>query len=545
MHDDQHIARLFLFHRSLFEGQIYPRWVDQLGFGFGYPLFNFYPPLIYIVAELFVAIGFGFVGSIKAMLIVGFIIGALGVYLYTNLYTDKKWALVSSLAFTTFSYRAITVYVRGAFAEFFGLSIFPFVLWTMVRLLRKQTLQNSVLFAVFFGLLILAHPLIAFPALLYLGIYVLWLLYCSKDRFNYLLYQTLAGILGLGLSAFFWLPSLLEKKYTLVGDILTSELADFHIHFVYPSQLWFSPWGFGGSGAGYGDGMSFQIPKVFLILLLAGLAISLYRLLKNFKNREEQGRGGQLLFHVLLLAISIFMMLDVSLPVWNTISFLAFLQFPWRFFAFVTFFLSVAIGIGFNNLNTKSQTPLIFVLLMASCLIIFKQLPYFKPSSYLAVSDNQRTSEEEIMWRISRSSFEFAPAGIVLKKSEYGNSIIDIEKEDLPSSQAEVVAGNANITVAKNISYKKVVEIQAEESSTIRFNTFSFPGWNAYVDGKKISYTSSDKYKRISVKVPAGNHTLELKFEDTGVRKFANILSIASFWAIIALFFLKQVQKNL
>src|SRR3989344_4879510 len=76
MHDDQHITRLFLLDQGLKQGYLYPRWVGGLGFGFGYPLFNFYPPLIYYIGELFHILGFSLIWSIKLDFISGFYLGA-------------------------------------------------------------------------------------------------------------------------------------------------------------------------------------------------------------------------------------------------------------------------------------------------------------------------------------------------------------------------------------------------------------------------------------------------------------------------------------
>src|SRR3989338_11447482 len=71
MHDDQHVARLFVFDEALKATQFPVRWVNGLGFGFGYPLFNFYPPLIYILGEIFHLAGFSFINSIKLVFFSG------------------------------------------------------------------------------------------------------------------------------------------------------------------------------------------------------------------------------------------------------------------------------------------------------------------------------------------------------------------------------------------------------------------------------------------------------------------------------------------
>src|SRR3989344_3135327 len=71
MHDDQQVARLFVFDETLKSGQFPVRWVSELGFGFGYPLFVFYPPLVYTVGEAFHLVGFGYINSIKLVFFTG------------------------------------------------------------------------------------------------------------------------------------------------------------------------------------------------------------------------------------------------------------------------------------------------------------------------------------------------------------------------------------------------------------------------------------------------------------------------------------------
>ena len=91
MHDFQHIARLFLLDQGLLHGYFFPRWVDMLGFNFGYPLFNFYPPLIYYISELFRLLGASYIWSIKAMIILGYGVGAVGMYILgTRIYPEHS-----------------------------------------------------------------------------------------------------------------------------------------------------------------------------------------------------------------------------------------------------------------------------------------------------------------------------------------------------------------------------------------------------------------------------------------------------------------------
>ena len=97
IHDDQHIARLYLLDQAIRQGSLYPRWVGGLGFNFGYPLFNFYPPLIYYVAEFFHLIGFNLLWSLKLMIITGSFVSSFGMYLLGKRFFDKKTGLLKGM----------------------------------------------------------------------------------------------------------------------------------------------------------------------------------------------------------------------------------------------------------------------------------------------------------------------------------------------------------------------------------------------------------------------------------------------------------------
>src|SRR3989344_8453561 len=80
MHDDFHPIRLLEMDKCIKDGQIPCRWVPDMGFGYGYPHFNYYAPTPYYVMEIFHLLGFSYLGSIKVFLVFISVVSALGMF---------------------------------------------------------------------------------------------------------------------------------------------------------------------------------------------------------------------------------------------------------------------------------------------------------------------------------------------------------------------------------------------------------------------------------------------------------------------------------
>lgn len=554
MHDDQHIARLYLFDQGILQGQLYLRWVGLLGFGFGYPLFNFYPPLIYFVGEVFHLLGFSLIWSVKLTFILGFYLSAVGIFLLIKKLTNRISAFLGATLYTYFFYHAVLIYVRGALAEFFSLAILPFLFLALINLSDKANLKNGIIFGILLALLILTHPLIAFPAVMFLFLFTTFYLLLIKNRWQFIKFLVIGGILGLGLSSFFWLPSFAERKYTLVDQILTKELASHNIHYIFPQQFIYSLWGFGGSGPGLSDGMTFQLGKIHIGLVVVSLVLSfISRLLPPTLRR---GRNDKTLkyfyFFAFLLLFSLFMTTSYSSFIWDNVKYLWYLQFPWRFLTFTAVFISIvgSYVIFFLDrlLQQHIQPRVLDILLVGSIILftIFTYQKYFKPQYLINTNDNERTSFKEIAWRISNTSYEFVPKGVKTKKSDLGTTVLDIDKKDLPKKAYEIISGNAYVRVLKDKFQEKefMVMVDSKEPIVFRLNTYNFPGWSAYVDGNKSTINDQNDLKLIRLNIPSGQHDIRFKFEDTPVRKVGNIISTLSFLGTISYFLLFSRVKS-
>jgi len=132
----------------------------------------------------------------------------------------------------------------------------------------------------------ITHNLVFLPFMLILPIYLLFLVLKTPERKLFVVNCLILTVLAFGLSAFFWIPAIFEKKFTLVDQLLLTNLADFRIHFVYLQQLWNWTWGFGGSAAGLADGISFKIGKLHILASVTTfvLAAVLLKKREDFQN---------------------------------------------------------------------------------------------------------------------------------------------------------------------------------------------------------------------------------------------------------------------
>src|SRR3989344_7628800 len=197
IHDDQQVARLFLFDQALKAGQFPVRWVEDLGFGFGYPLFVFYPPLVYMVAEIFHLVGFGFIDSVKMTFFFSIFLSGIAMYVLAKEFFGRFAAFISALFYMYVPYRALDVYVRGAMAESFSFVWLPLILWSFFKLFETNDRKYALFSGIFLALLMITHNLIFLPFMLILPLYLTFLFWQSGNKKKFTVYCILSIIYSL------------------------------------------------------------------------------------------------------------------------------------------------------------------------------------------------------------------------------------------------------------------------------------------------------------------------------------------------------------
>ena len=77
IHDETQVERVYQMSEALKDGQFPVRWVEDLGYGYGYPIFNFYAPLAYYFGGFLTLIGFNALVAAKLMMIFGILLSGV------------------------------------------------------------------------------------------------------------------------------------------------------------------------------------------------------------------------------------------------------------------------------------------------------------------------------------------------------------------------------------------------------------------------------------------------------------------------------------
>src|SRR3990167_1349066 len=84
IHDDTHVARVYEMAKALSDGMFPVRWVSDLGYGYGYPIFNFYSPLPYYVGGFLDLSGLDSLNATKLTMFLGIILSGFSMYLFAK-----------------------------------------------------------------------------------------------------------------------------------------------------------------------------------------------------------------------------------------------------------------------------------------------------------------------------------------------------------------------------------------------------------------------------------------------------------------------------
>lgn len=517
-HDGQdHVARIANFFQSLTEGNFVPRWAGNLNWGYGHPVIMFLYPLPSYVASLFHFIGYSFADTFKIVMGLSFVLSGVAMYLWLKEFLDDAPAATGAILYNFAPFRFVDFYVRGDIGEQVAFVFMPLVCLFLIKLSKKDSAVYFTAASLSLGGLILAHNAMSLMFIPFIVFYSIFLIYSSKKRLKTALQFLAVLVFGFLSSAFFWVPALLEGKYTL-RDIVTGNEA--FSRFVKIKDLFYSVWNYGQSGQ-----LSVQVGLLHIasVVILVPFTYIAYK-------KKEKNFLLYLLVYIYFL-VSIFIMLPESAFIWKTFTILKKFQFPWRFLALSAFASAVAGAIVMSKIPTKKS---LIALIFISVFIILFQNVYWKPKGYFEKPASFFTE----VYNGTTDTGESSPIWSVRFM------------ETRPKAPLEILEGGGIVkTISRNSTHHKY-EVMTTFRSRLRENTLYFPGWKIYIDGKNyqgIQFQDPASRGLMTFYVLEGKHVVDVVFENTKLRTISNWVSLASLVVLIfspAYFFKFNLKKT-
>lgn len=536
IHDDTQVQRVFEMHKSLSDGMFPVRWVADLGYGYGYPIFNYYAPLAYYMGSFFMFLGFDSLIATKLMMGSGIIMAGVFMYLFAREFWGEKGGILSGLLYVYAPYHALNIYVRGDVAEFFAYAFIPVTFLAVYKIfsgLKSKSISWYwvTISAVSYAAIILSHNLTAMMISPFIITYSI-ILYINLRRREklYKPYFVFLGLfIGILLSAFYWLPVFPELAYTNVLSVVGGG-SKYKDHFVCIQQLWSSPWGFGGSAPGCIDGMSFKIGK--LHILLSALSLVLLTLIY----KKSRTKFMTMAFCIAAIFICIFLTIGQSKFIWDAIPHMAFFQFPWRFLLLISFYSSFLGGAILWALDQDKRSGFLYLQKVAPVIIglavVFLNYGIFIPSKTMHIKSSDLTNKDILNWTTSKISDEYMPKGFA-----YPYSQADVPVEKVRKNK------KARITILAEKTQELTFVSDSKDNVDLVVNTAYFPTWHVFIDGEQVEF----KYfsKGLIISVPKGKHKVNVVFSQTTVQNVGNIVSIAGVGMLIVGIIVAHKKKRI
>lgn len=515
IHDDTQVARIFEMSKALGDGMFPVRWVKDLGYGYGYPIFNFYAPLPYYFGGLMSLFRVDPLLSTKFVFGFGVLLSGVTMYIFLKKFFSPPSAILGAVVYLYFPYHAVNAFVRGDVGEIYSYIFYPLVFYGLLKIhsgkkTRKEIIPSILLSSIAFALVIVSHNLSAFMLFIFVAMFISSSIIFGRARLALILSYSGVMLLAFLISASYTLPALFEMGYTNVFSQIGGG-ASYADHFVCIGQLWSSQWGFGGSTKGCIDGLSFALGKLNIAIVFFSPVIFFF----TFKKNKQIFLTA---FSIVSLIVAVFLMLQISDPLWK-LPYFDFVQYPWRFLAFAGFFIAVLSAFCADSIKAllKSHAFISFII-MGVFVTIYINSKYFVPQKFLSVDSLSYTNINYIKTVTSKISDEYLP-GNFNKKRQISSQVFS--------------ADNSKIDIITNKTNNMKADISLVHPSRLDTNIAYFPAWKIYIDGKEREHLTQDGL--IYTNIDSGQHTVELRFIETPIENLGDFLSIIGILSVVFL----------
>lgn len=540
-----HLWRAVQIDNLWAQGVLYSRWAPDMAHGFGFPLFMFMSPGSAMGAALLHRFGLAWPLAMNVLFVLGMVVGGLFMFFLARDCFGAYAGMVAAVGYVYAPFLAYDVFNRGSLSESVAWAFPPLILWAVHRWIAQREVRFLVAGALGLAALIFTHQLFGF---LFAPLLVLWVLlmgYLARD-WRLVWRGALLGVLGMGLSAFFWLPPLLERGWVQSERLLGTWVFDYHYNFLSLDHVLALP----------------RVADPYLIndwpqkaLGLIPVLIALLPLLR-WRRLSRVSRWIVGLLWTLTLGYT-FLVLSSSVWLWDRLPLLPYIQFPWRYLGPAAFCLALLAGAGVSAASMDATNPVenvsgkpvrsietwLYSLAALGLMIVLiaANLGWFFPASCTAPVDTSPAAM--IAWERATDTLgmtakgEYLPIWVKTIPPAGENPLDALYATGGPIARfdADALPSGAGVTQAEYGALRAVIDLTTPAAFQARYLAFYYPGWQATVDGAPVEVTPELQTGLVTFAVPAGAQRIEVWFGETPLRRVANGFSVLSLVFLVGL----------
>lgn len=497
------VVRVAEYHQAVLDGQWPPFFASNVFGGYGSAIFLFYPPLFSALAAGLAFTGLSIVQASALALLLLSLVGATGTYGAARAAgASAAGARIAVYTYTLHPYLIGDWLARNAHAEFAGLAFLPWVVWGVLALRRDRD-RARLLLAGGLALTVVAHNLTGLVALGFVAVGVPLVLR-REDRTWRVAATPIAGVvLALVLSAFYWVPALLEQD--LMRSVnLTGGRYDFRAHF--PTL---------GDVFGYREFYSTGPATPVLLAAIAGVLAL---------------RRSPLLATLFFGALSCFaLVFSFTAALWDTLPVLPLYTFPWRFIGPAALLTALAASVAWTlaseRVGPEGRIALETAIVVLCLLGAGARLSDTAPLSDATVEMLPRQLAPAAMRRHPvRIGFvdEYVP-----RAADSGLALRD------PGGRGAIARRTPGASISGVVERGSAIAFDASSphEAHVELRRYAAPLWHAHRAGAPLA-TVHSRGGRPVVVVPPGNGRVEVRARPPASRRWglaASGLGLAAF----------------
>jgi hypothetical protein len=518
-HDfDFHLLSWLDVQQNWRHGLFYPHWAPSANFGAGEPRFVFYPPLTWMLgAALGLALPWQFVPmALTFLLLAG--TGLATRALARQALPDGAATLAGCAALFS-GYALFTAYERSAFGELSGGLWIPLVLLAILRdrnssaPVWKRALDGSALplALVMAGVWLSNVPLGVMASYLLAAVALVAAL--LKKSWAPVLRAAVGAALGIGLAALYLIPAIVEQRWVDIRQAIDD-----------PGLLIENSWLFARHANPLLELHDVELHRVSLIAV-GMIAVALTGVLVSWLRGSLPAKRSWWIPLALIPVAILFLQFPISLPVWNLLPKLRFLQFPWRWLVVLEapmaiFFASAVWCAGrWRRVAVAALCTVFFLTATAAAGRLFFQVcddedavqgtldVYRSGAGFLGTDEYEPPGADDTMVPsgLPDSCLTSDPAVVLGKGAE----------DAIPVWSADQHSCDATFSAAQNQTEHLRIRAFAHHPGALILRLRSYPAWRVQVNGQAVTSLPQREDGLMAVPVPAGQVDLTVDWTAT------------------------------